>query len=60
MRASGGIHFVIDVKGGEKEVELDDRGSMSIAINNKGGDCWMKLKLSLMPIIDVKGHLCQN
>ena len=29
---------------------------MSIAINDKGGDCWMNLKLSLIPIIDVKGQ----
>ena len=27
MRASGGIPFAIDVKGGEKEVEHNDRGS---------------------------------
>ena len=29
--------------------------SMSIAINDKGGDCWSKFKLSLMSIIDDNG-----
>ena len=37
--SSGGFPFSIDVKGGEKEKEHDDRGSMSIAINDKAGDC---------------------
>jgi hypothetical protein len=31
--------FSIDVKG-EKNLDHDDRGSMSVAINDKGGDCW--------------------
>ena len=36
--SSGGVPFSIDVKGGEKEKkEHDDRGSMSISINNKAG-----------------------
>ena len=35
----GGVPFSIDVKGGEKEKEHDDKGIMSIAINDKGGDC---------------------
>ena len=56
MRSSEGIPFAIDVKGGDKRQgelkELHDRGSnmmtegarksMSIAINDKGGDCWSK------------------
>ena len=29
----------IYVKGGEKENEHDDRGSMSVSINDKGGVC---------------------
>ena len=33
------VPFAIDVKGGEKELEHDDRGSMSISINDKGGYC---------------------
>ena len=54
MGTSEGIPFSIDVKGGdERQGELKehhDRGSnmmtggarksMSIAINDKGGDCW--------------------
>ena len=40
-----GIAFSIDVKGGEKEVEHDVRGSMSIAINENGGYCWKMLSL---------------
>ena len=34
-----GVPFAINVKGGEKEKEHDDRGSMSVAINEKGVDC---------------------
>ena len=30
------LPFAIDVKGGEKEKEHDDRGSMSVSINDKG------------------------
>ena len=37
--SSGGVPFAIDVKRGEKEKQNDDRGNMSIAINDKGGDC---------------------
>jgi hypothetical protein len=33
------IGFMIDVKGGEKDREHDDRGSMSVVINDKEGDC---------------------
>ena len=43
--SSGGVLFAISVKGGEKEKEHDDRGSMSVAINEKGGYCWMRLSL---------------
>ena len=39
------IPFAIDVKGEEKEVEPNDRGSMSISINDKGADCWKMLSL---------------
>ena len=43
--SSRGVPFAIDVKAGEKEKKHDDRGSMSIAINDKGGDCWMRFSL---------------
>ena len=33
----GGVPFAIDVKGGEKEKEYDERGSMIFSINGKGG-----------------------
>ena len=33
------IPFAIDVKG-KINWDHDDRGSMSVAINDKGGDCW--------------------
>jgi hypothetical protein len=38
---SGGeaLPFSIDVKG-ERNLDHDDRGSMSVSINDKGGDCW--------------------
>ena len=57
MRASRGIPFSIDVKGGERKVEHTDRGSnmmtgggrermsMSIATNDKGGDCCSKVEV---------------
>jgi hypothetical protein len=35
----GELPFVIDVKGGEKDQEHNHRGSMSVSINDKGGDC---------------------
>ena len=46
---------------GERKMErreVDERGSMSccmsVAINDKGGDCWkLLIKLSLMPIEDL-------
>ena len=44
--SSEGVPFAIDVKGGEKEKENDDRGSMSIAINDKGEDCSMRVSRS--------------
>ena len=37
--SSRGVPFAIDAKGGEKENEHDDRGSMSVSINEKGGYC---------------------
>ena len=43
---SGSYPFSIDVKGGEKYLKQEDggrnghRGSVSVAINSKGGDCW--------------------
>lgn len=43
--SSQGVPFPIDVKAGEKEKEHDDNGSMSISINEKGGDCRMRLPL---------------
>ena len=33
------LPFSIDVRGGEKEKEHDDRGNMSVSINQKGGNC---------------------
>jgi hypothetical protein len=42
----GELPFSIDVKGGEKDKKHEDRGrnghrgSMSVSINAKGGDCW--------------------
>ena len=56
MRSSEDIPFAIDIKGGDKRQgelkEHHDRGSsmmtggvrksMSIAIKDKGGDCWPK------------------
>jgi hypothetical protein len=33
---------------GERNWDHDDRGSMSVAINNKGGDCW-----KIIVVIDV-------
>jgi len=33
------LPFVIDVKGGEKEKDNDDKGRMSVSINEKGRDC---------------------
>jgi hypothetical protein len=36
----GDLHLAIDVKGGEKEKKHEDRGSMSVSINVKGGYCW--------------------
>jgi hypothetical protein len=43
---SGNLPFFIDVKGGEKVHKNKDRGknghkgSVSLSINVKGGDCW--------------------
>ena len=45
MQEDEKLCFSIDVKGGEKEKEYDDRGSMSVTINDKVGDCWMRLSL---------------
>ena len=39
MNSEEELPFTIDVKGGEKENEHDDKGSMSVSINDKGGDC---------------------
>ena len=54
-----GSNMMIGVAREQRE-QHDDRGSkrksMSIAINDKGGDCWSKLKLSLMSIIDDNGQ----
>ena len=33
------LPFAIDVKGREKEKDHDDRGSTSVDINEKRGDC---------------------
>ena len=33
---------------------------MHIAINDKGGDCWINLKFSLIPIIDDNGQSQAN
>ena len=44
MQEEAKLPFSIDVKG-EKEKEHDDKGSMSVAINENGGDCWMRLSL---------------
>jgi hypothetical protein len=41
-----------DVKGGEKYHKNDDRGSMSVAINDKGGYFLMVLSFMSKSIID--------
>jgi hypothetical protein len=53
----GELPFSIDVKGGEKHQKHEDRGrnghrgSMSVVINAKGGDCW-KVGCSLMSTLE--------
>ena len=56
--------FTIDAKGGEKNGEKNGESMiltkhkllLSVAINDKGGDCWkLLIELSLMPTRDQQG-----
>ena len=54
------VPFAIDAKRGEKNGEsmilIENELLLSVAINDKGGDCWkLLIELSLMPTRDQQG-----